>query len=86
MCKADQNLSTTSLFFIPTPLHHLFFDQVRVPLAGHVFIYANTISKAVLLSLGHLAWTKTVLTSPPTSPMEEVCQLQWLVHSQMQEY
>jgi len=42
-------------------MHHLFFDQMRVPLAGHGFIYADAISKAVLLSLDHLAWTKTVL-------------------------
>jgi hypothetical protein len=42
-------------------LHHLFFDQMRVPLAGNGLIYADAISKAVLLSLDHLAWTITVL-------------------------
>jgi hypothetical protein len=34
---------------------------MRVPLAGHGFTYVDAISKAVLLSLDHLAWTITVL-------------------------
>lgn len=34
---------------------------MKVPLAGHGFIYADAISKAVLLPLYHLAWTITVL-------------------------
>jgi len=45
----------------PSPLHCLFFNQMRVPLAGHGFIDADAISKAALLSLDHLAWTVTVL-------------------------
>jgi hypothetical protein len=38
-----------------------FFYQMKVPLAGHGFIYGDAISKAVLLSLDHLAWIITVL-------------------------
>jgi len=61
-CAKMTRSSAQPLYFsYLSTLHHIFFDQMRVPLAGHGFIYADTIRTAVLLSLNRLAWTITVL-------------------------